>query len=49
MRNTKRNCLAFLHVGLLYITKAIPRNRKTMIFGAWFGEKYDDNSKANKS
>lgn len=46
MRNIKHNCLAVLHVALLFITKAIPRNRKYMIFGAWFGLKYDDNSKA---
>jgi CDP-glycerol glycerophosphotransferase (TagB/SpsB family) len=27
----------------LYISMLSPRNKNTMIFGAWFGEKYDDN------
>lgn len=31
---------------IVNITNLLPRNRKLMIFGAWFGQKYDDNSKA---
>ena len=31
---------------IVNITNLLPRNRKMMIFGAWFGQKYDDNTKA---
>ena len=29
-----------------YLQLLIPRNKKTWIFGAWFGEKYSDNARA---
>lgn len=29
----------------LYLTSIFPRNRRIMLFGAWWGNKYDDNSR----
>ena len=31
---------------IVNITSLLPRNRKMIIFGAWFGQKYEDNSRA---
>lgn len=31
---------------IVNLTALLPRNRKMMVFGAWFGQKYDDNSRA---
>lgn len=31
---------------IVNLTSLLPRNRKMMVFGAWFGQKYDDNSRA---
>ena len=46
MRRIKYYCIVIMHVAILLITKTLPRNRKLLIFGAWFGQKYDDNSRA---
>lgn len=35
----------FLKSIVLYLSMLFPRNRKLIIFGAWFGDKYDDNSR----
>ena len=31
---------------IVLFTTLIPRNKKMIIFGAWWGNKYDDNSRA---
>ena len=35
-----------INIPLYYISYFLPKNKNVWIFGAWFGEKYDDNSKA---
>ena len=42
----KQLIFCLLHAITLLITTILPRNRELLIFGAWFGEKYDDNSRA---
>lgn len=42
----KRLIYSIFHAIILFITNTFPRNRNLLIFGAWFGEKYDDNSRA---
>ena len=46
MRLIKQYILPFVHILFLYITKLFPRDKNLILFGAWFGEKYDDNSRA---
>lgn len=41
----KIGCGSILRI-LLYLTSIIPKDNKTIIFGAWYGKKYADNSKA---
>lgn len=40
--NYVKNILEFF---ALYLSMLFPRDRRTTIFGAWWGNKYDDNSK----
>ena len=40
--NYVKNILEFF---ALYLSMLFPRDRRTIIFGAWWGNKYDDNSK----
>ena len=35
-----------INIPLYYISFCIPKNKNIWVFGAWFGEKYADNSKA---
>lgn len=35
----------FVNLGLFFISKLIPKQKKIWIFGCWFGEQYSDNSK----
>lgn len=35
----------FVNVPLYWLSKLIPKDEKIWIFGAWFGQKYSDNSK----
>lgn len=45
MRKVKRVFLYLLNLPLYWIAKLVPKDEKIWIFGAWFGEKYADNSK----
>jgi CDP-glycerol glycerophosphotransferase len=41
-----RYIVYILFLPIWYLERLIPRNKKIWIFGAWFGKKYSDNSRA---
>jgi CDP-glycerol glycerophosphotransferase (TagB/SpsB family) len=41
-----RYLIYFINLPMYYISYLFPKNKNVWIFGAWFGEKYADNSKA---
>ena len=49
MKNLKSKIVKILKIifrfNAMYFSMLIPKNKKLMIFGAWFGKKYDDNPK----
>ena len=50
MENTIRQdlnlfCMEVLHIVLYWIAARMPLDNKIWIFGAWFGESYNDNSR----
>jgi len=45
MRKIKKLFLYLLNLPLYWIAKLVPKDENIWIFGAWFGEKYADNSK----
>jgi len=44
-RNNLKIVVMIFRVLFSYISLLIPRNRRLIVFGAWFGKKYADNSK----
>lgn len=40
-----RFCLFVLMTPIYWISRLVPKNKNIWIFGAWFGEQYNDNSK----
>lgn len=40
------SCFDFLLIPLYYLIKFFPRDKNLWIFGAWFGQRYSDNSRA---
>lgn len=45
MRKIKRLLLYIVNLPLYWIAKLVPKDENIWIFGAWFGEKYADNSR----
>ena len=45
LKKSKKLLLYILNTPLYWISKLIPKDENIWIFGAWFGEKYADNSK----
>ena len=45
MNKIKKLLLYAMNIPLYWISKLIPKNKNIWIFGAWFGDKYADNSK----
>lgn len=45
MNKLKKLIIYILNIPLYWISCCIPKNKNLWIFGAWFGEKYADNSK----
>lgn len=45
MKKLQKLFIYIINLPLYYISKLIPKSKKIWIFGAWFGEKYADNSK----
>jgi len=45
LKKAKRLFLYLLNLPLYWITRLVPKDENIWIFGAWFGEKYADNSK----
>ncbi|MBC8485993.1 MAG: CDP-glycerol glycerophosphotransferase family protein, partial [Bacteroidetes bacterium] len=45
MNKLKKLLIYILNIPLYWISCCIPKNKNVWIFGAWFGEKYADNSK----
>lgn len=45
MKKVKRLFLYLLNLPLYWLTRLVPKDENIWIFGAWFGDKYADNSK----
>lgn len=45
MEKIKRLILYILNIPLYWIAKFVPKDNRVWIFGAWFGDKYADNSR----
>ena len=45
MTKLKKTCIYVLNLPLYWLALLLPKDKKIWIFGAWFGEKYADNSK----
>jgi len=45
MKKLRKIIIYALNISLYVLSKLIPKNNNIWIFGAWFGEKYTDNSK----
>ncbi|MBD3808354.1 MAG: CDP-glycerol glycerophosphotransferase family protein, partial [Epsilonproteobacteria bacterium] len=45
MKKVKKIFLYLLNLPLYWISRLVPKDENIWIFGAWFGEKYADNSK----